>query len=165
MSATVIWQKFARVPTKTVIPGPIVFEGNAPADIGENLPLRAVLESPGRSNRRYRRASGWGRPIPSRDPTEAVFQRQSGSNLLIVGQSEERTLTLLSVALVSLSAQYPPGSARFIMLDSTPPGLPQHEFLQRVIRSVPHEVTQVSNSSLDGTMSGLAEELKQRTDR
>lgn len=148
---------------KNRYPGPIVFEGNAPADIGENLPLRAVLESPAAKPAVPARI--WlGAPNSIKGPTEAVFQRQSGSNLLIVGQSEERTLTLLSVALVSLSAQYPPGSARFLMLDSTPPGLPQHEFLQRIIRSVPHEVTQVNNSGLDRIMNGLAEELKRRTE-
>jgi hypothetical protein len=68
------------------------------------------------------------------------------------------------VALVSLAAQYPPGSARFIVLDSTPPGFPQRDFLQRIIQAVPHEVTQVNNSNLAETMISLAEELKRRTD-
>jgi len=144
-------------------PGPIVFEGNAPADVLENLPLRAALASPAVKPAVQSRA--WlGAPNSIKGPTEAVFQRQSGSNLLIVGQSEERTLTLLSVALVSLAAQYPPGSARFIVLDSTPPGFPQRDFLQRIIQAVPHEVTQVNNSNLAETMISLAEELKRRTD-
>jgi len=144
-------------------PGPIVFEGNAPADVLENLPLRAVLASP--AVRPAVPARIWlGAPNSIKGPTEAVFQRQSGSNLLIVGQSEERTLTLVTLALVALAAQYPPGSARFIVLDSTPPGLPQREFLQRVIQAVPHEITQVNNGNLAETMSGLAEELKRRTD-
>ncbi|HKW30078.1 MAG TPA: FtsK/SpoIIIE domain-containing protein, partial [Verrucomicrobiae bacterium] len=148
---------------KNRYPGPIVFEGNAPADIGENIPLRTTLESP--ATQPAVPARIWlGAPNSIKGPTEAVFQRQSGSNLLIVGQSEERTLTLLSVALVSLSAQYPPGSVRFILLDSTPPGLPQHGFLQRILRSVPHEVTPVNNSNLDETMHGLAEALKRRAD-
>jgi hypothetical protein len=68
------------------------------------------------------------------------------------------------VALVALAAQYPPGSARFIVLDSTPPGLPQREFLQSVIQAIPHQVTQVNNSNLAETMNALAEELKRRTD-
>ena len=118
---------------KNRYPGPIVFEGNAPADMSENLPLRAALASP--AVKPAAPARVWlGAPNSIKGPTEAVFQRQSGSNLLIVGQSDERTLTLLSVALVSLAAQYPRGSARFIVLDSTPPGLPQHEFLQRFSR-------------------------------
>ena len=143
-------------------PGPIVFEGNAPADVSENLPLRSMLESPAEKTAAQSRI--WlGAPNSIKGPTEAVFQRQSGSNLLIVGQSEERTLTLLSVALISLAAQYPPGTARFVVLDSTPPGFPQREFLQRIIRAVPHEVTEVSNSVLPETMSLLAAELKRRS--
>ena len=125
--------------------------------------MHAVLESPAAKPPLPARI--WlGAPNSIKGPTEAVFQRQSGSNLLIVGQSEERTLTVLSVALISLAAQYPPGSVRFIMLDTAPPGLLQHEFLQRIIRAVPHEVVQVNNSNLDQAMSGLTEELKRRTE-
>jgi S-DNA-T family DNA segregation ATPase FtsK/SpoIIIE len=91
---------------KNRYPGPIVFEGNAPADIGENLPLRLALESPAVKPATPPRL--WlGAPNSIKGPTEAVFQRQSGSNLLIVGQSEERTLTALSVAVISLAAQRP----------------------------------------------------------
>ncbi|MGO9587496.1 MAG: ATP-binding protein, partial [Limisphaerales bacterium] len=104
-----------------------------------------------------------GAPNSIKGPTEAVFQKQSGSNLLIVGQSEERALTLLSVALVSLAAQYPKKSARFILLDSSPPGFPQREFLQRIIKAVPHEIIQAHNSNLAEIMSGLAGDLKSRT--
>ena len=168
-------------------PGPFVFEGNAPADVRENLLLNELLKSPGgkpgsggsagrreagemqRSQRRIGKqipatARIWlGAPNSIKGPTEAVFQRQSGNNLLIVGQSEERALTLLSVALVSLAAQYPKKSARFILLDSTPPGFPQREFLQRIIKAVPHEIIQAHNSNLAEIMSGLAGELKSRT--
>ncbi|HUA69315.1 MAG TPA: FtsK/SpoIIIE domain-containing protein, partial [Candidatus Saccharimonadales bacterium] len=143
-------------------PGPIVFEGNAPADVTENLSLRAALESP--AGKPAIQAYVWlGAPNAIKGPTEAVFQRQSGNNLLIVGQSEERTLTLLAVALVSLAAQYPPESVRFFMLDSTPPGFPQHDFLQRIIQAVPHEVTQVNNNNLAEAMNVLAQELKRHT--
>jgi hypothetical protein len=143
-------------------PGPIVFEGNAPADVSENLLLNAALVSPAATSGTPVRV--WlGAPNSIKGPTEAVFQRQSGSNLLIVGQSDERTLTLMSVALISLAAQYPRDGARFIVLDSTPPGLPQYEFLQQILRAVPQEVRRVSSGNLDETMSRLAEELKQRT--
>jgi hypothetical protein len=143
-------------------PGPFVFEGNAPADVRENLPLHELLQAaPVKSTVKAR---VWlGAPNSIKGPTEAVFQRQSGSNLLIVGQSEERELTLLSVALVSLAAQYPKSSARFVVLDSAPHGFPEREFLERVIAAVPHEIIQAGNSTLAETMSGLAEELKNRT--
>jgi len=143
-------------------PGPFVFEGNAPADVKENPALQAVLQA--NSLKPVAQARIWlGAPNSIKGPTEAVFQRQSGSNLLIVGQSEERALTLLSVALVSLAAQYPKKSARFILLDSSPPGFPQREFLQRVIKAVPHEIIQANNSNLAEIMNGLAGDLKNRT--
>jgi hypothetical protein len=93
-----------------------------------------------------------------------VFRKQSGSNLLIVGQSDERALTMLSVALVSLAAQYPKGAVRFVLLDSSPPGFLQRELLQRVILSIPHEIIQVNNSNLGRIMSDLANDLKQSVD-
>src|ERR1035437_8635944 len=140
-------------------PGPCVFEGNAPADVKENPALQAMLQA--KSPKPAAQARIWlGAPNSIKGPTEAVFQRQSGSNLLIVGQSDERALTLLSVALVSLAAQYPKKSARFILLDSSPPGFPQREFLQRVIQAVPHEIIQANNSNLAEIMNGLAEDLK-----
>ncbi len=182
-------------------PGPIVFEGNAPADVRENLLLNELLEAS--RLRGSASSSGTGvppvqsegvsplqqehgrdaRPLDRRDacptgtsriwlgapnsikgPTEARFQRQSGGNLLVVGQSEERTNTILSVALVSLAAQFPKDAARFVVFDGTPPGFPQREFLERVIQTVPHEIVQAGNSNLAEVMSSLAEELKQRAD-
>jgi hypothetical protein len=142
-------------------PGPFVFEGNAPADVRENVVLGELLRTV--PDKPAVRARVWlGAPNSIKGPTEAVFQRQSGSNLLIVGQSEERELTLLVVSLVSLAAQYPKGAARFVVLDSTPPGFPERDFLERVIKTIPHEIVQAGNSSLAEVMGGLAEELKNR---
>ena len=145
----------------TDYPGPIVFEGNAPADVRENLVLRAALQKP--ATQVPAQASVWiGAPNSIKGPTEAVFRRQSGGNLLVVGQSEERTATMVAVALVSLAAQYPAGGARFVVFDSTPPGFPQRELLERIIKAVPHETIQGTNSNLAEVMGGLAEEMKRR---
>jgi hypothetical protein len=138
-----------------------VFEGNAPADVRENALLREQLQM--KSVKPPAQARVWlGAPNSIKGPTEAAFRRQSGSNLLIVGQSEEPALTILSVALVSLAAQYSKGTVRFLMLDSTPPNFPQREFLERVIRAIPHEIVRVKPGDLAETMSGLAQELKNR---
>ncbi|HEV2330206.1 MAG TPA: ATP-binding protein, partial [Verrucomicrobiae bacterium] len=83
-------------------------------------------------------------------------------NLLVVAQSEERSMSILVVALMSLAAQYPREAARFILLDNTPPGFPQREFLQRAVDALPHDVTTAGNAELPEIISGLAEELKKR---
>jgi hypothetical protein len=143
-------------------PEPFVFEGSAPADVRENILLRTQLQA--KSVKPPAQARIWlGAPNSIKGPTEAVFQKQSGSNLLIVGQNEETSLTLVAVALVSLAAQYPKGTARFLLLDSTPPGFPQREFLERVIRAIPHEIVQVKPGDLAETMGGLAKEMKDRS--
>jgi len=142
-------------------PGPFVFEGSAPADVRENLILRDLLQLIPTNVPAQSRI--WlGAPNSIKGPTEAIFQRQSGSNLLIVGQSEERSQTILAVALTSLAAQFPKSGARFVVLDSTPQGFVQREFFDRVIGSAPHEMVQGSNGNLAEIMSGLAEELKKR---
>ncbi|MBC8096485.1 MAG: ATP-binding protein, partial [Akkermansiaceae bacterium] len=142
-------------------PGPFVFEGNAPAEVRENLALLAALESSPVASTAQARV--WlGSPNSIKGPTEAVFQRQGGNNLLIVGQSEERASTILGMALVALSAQYPKGSVRFVVLDSTPAGAPQRDFLDRVIRATPHEVIQVRSGDIGEAMGRLAGQLKEQ---
>jgi DNA segregation ATPase FtsK/SpoIIIE, S-DNA-T family len=80
-----------------------------------------------------------------------------------VGQSDERTLTLLSVALISLAAQYPGKSRASSCSTARRRDLPQREFLERVLQAVPQKVRRIGNGNLDEAMSRLAEELKQRT--
>ncbi len=144
-------------------PGPIVFEGNAPADVRENALLRHLLEA-----RTLLPAAGsrfWlGTPNSIKGPTEAVFRRQSGNNLLIVGQRDEAILALVSLGLISLAAQHAPGGARFIVLDATPPGTPQREYLEKVARSISHPVTLVKQSELPALMKELSGERTRRAD-
>lgn len=149
--------------SRTVYPGPIVFEGDAPADIRENPLLANLLKAesiqPPISPRIW-----LGAPNSIKGPTEAAFHRQSGNNLLIVGQRDEAALAILSTALVSLAAQYPRGAARFVLFDGTPPGSPQREYLDRIIKAIPHAVTVAKNNDLAEIMNGLAADMKTRTD-
>jgi hypothetical protein len=144
-------------------PGPIVFEGNAPADVRENHLLRNILQKPA-SQVPAQSAIWLGAPNSIKGPTEAVFKRQSGSHLLVVGQSEERTTTLLAVALAALAAQFPKDAAQFVVFDSTPPGFPQREIMDRLLASLPHKAVPANNSNLPEVMAALAEELKQRAE-
>ncbi len=144
-------------------PGPIVFEGNAPADVQENQLLRALLEAKVLKPTPAPRI--WlGAPNSIKGPTEVVFHRQGGNNLLIVGQHEETMLGLLSIGLVSLAAQYPLGAARIILCDGTPPGSPQRDFIDRIVRAIPHKITLVKPNDLADIMKDLAAEMKQRAE-
>jgi DNA segregation ATPase FtsK/SpoIIIE, S-DNA-T family len=144
-------------------PGPFVFEGNAPANVDENTTLHALLAA--KTAKPAAQARIWlGAPNSIKGPTEAVFQRQSGNNLLVVGQNAEASLSMLAIALVSLSTQYPPGAVRFVLLDSTAPESPEREFLDRIVQAVPHEIVRVKGGEVAEAMNSLAEELKRRGD-
>lgn len=142
---------------------PIVFEGNAPANVRDNSLLRALLDAksiqPGASPRIW-----LGAPNSIKGPTEAIFRRQSGNHLLIVGQREEAALGMLGVALVTLAAQHPNGSARFFVFDCSAPDSAEAKFLERVVRTVPREIKLVRAGDVDEVMTTLAAEQQQRTD-
>ncbi|HVR36556.1 MAG TPA: FtsK/SpoIIIE domain-containing protein [Methylomirabilota bacterium] len=142
---------------------PVVFEGNSPADVRENPLLNQLLKHPATEPAPAGRI--WlGAPNTIKGPTEAMFQRRGGGNLLVVGQGGETCLTLLSVALVSLAAQYPPRSARFILMENQPPGSAERAFMNRVVRALPHEVQRPKPSEIGSVLSELSEEMKRRTE-
>lgn len=141
---------------------PIVFEGNAPADIRENALLAARLAQRPTASPAIGRA--WlGAPNSIKGPTEATFQAQSGSNLLVVGQRDEAALNLLGLALVSLAAQYPVGGARFVLFHAAAPGTPDGEFIERLLQAIPHEVTVARTHNVAEVMNELSTEFKART--
>ena len=142
---------------------PIVFEGNAPADVRENPLLRAALATPVTAPATTVRV--WlGAPNSIKGPTEAAFRRASGNHLIIVGQREEAALAMLGVSLVSLAAQQPKGAARFFVFDCSAPDSAEAKFLERVVAIIPHEVKLVRPGDVDEVMSALAAEQQQRAD-
>lgn len=84
---------------------PIVFEGNQPADAGKNELLRAALQSFPPSRRNLAPRAWLGEAVAIKDPAAAVLRRQSGSNLLLVGQDETLALGMLANCLISLAAE------------------------------------------------------------
>jgi hypothetical protein len=143
-------------------PTPIVFEGNAPSAIVENDLLAQVLETvpvavpPG--------GRAWfGAPNSIKGPTEAVFHRQSGNHLLIVGQRDEAALSILGVSMLSLAAQYPVGTAKFVLIQSTTPGTSEADLLDRIVAGIPHPVTVSRGPEIPQIMADLSAELKARS--
>jgi len=157
---------------------PIVFEGNAPADVRENDLLRDLLDSEPSApalagvgpaevtEERFtvdRPVRCWlGAPNSIKGPTEVVFHRQSGNHLLIVGQRDEAALTLLGLSLLALAAQYPIGSAKFVFLHSASPGTQDALWIERIIAAIPHEITVVRGQDVAEAMNGIDAELKAR---
>ncbi len=141
---------------------PLVFEGNTPAELERNPLLTRLLE--GDKEQELVVASlgkAWlGEAIAIKDPTAAVFRRQTSDNLLIVGQNDEAALALLTAALVSLALQQP--SAQFVVLDGTAPHQPLAGYLKALSEGWPQAVTWVERAGLSAALAALAEEMNQR---
>lgn len=139
---------------------PIVFEGNAPADLSGNALLRKVFDTAAPAAPAAGRC--WlGAPNAIKGPTEAVFRRQSGQHLLIVGQREEASLTMLGLSLLALAGQYPAGTARFVFLHSTTSGTPEGDLVEGLAAAVPG-LTLVKPNEAASAIAGLNEDLKAR---
>lgn len=97
---------------------PIVFEGNAPADLRKNPLLREAMKR--RPETAPKELHAWlGEPIAIKEPTAAIFRRQTGRHLAIIGQDADAALGVFSSALLSLAAQLP-SSALFLLFTPLP---------------------------------------------
>ena len=136
---------------------PVVFEGNAPAEIAGNMGLAEALAF--RPVVRPAEARAWlGEPNSIKGPTEATFARRSGSHLLVVGQSDDRVSSVLSLAVLSLAAGLPADGARFIVLDSAG----SQGLSGRLKGLLPHDVRVAGPMASAEIFTELASELQQR---
>ncbi len=148
---------------------PIVFEGDAPADLARNTLLHKLLEAPAWPES-PRSAQAWaGDAISIKDPTSALFRRQGGNHLLIVGQNSEAALGVMASTLISLAAQFPPAGsetvrhgARFFVLDGTPEDDPHVGALARVAAALPHQATVGGWREVPEILAVVAGEVKRR---
>ena len=147
---------------KNIAVEPIVFEGNAPANVQDNPLLRSLLAVPAitpiKSPRIY-----LGAPNSIKGPTEAVFHRQSGNHLLVVGQREEAALAILVTAAIALAAQYKKDAAHIFIFDCSAPDSAEARMLERVRAAIPG-VRVVSAAETPQIISELSAELDRRNE-
>lgn len=144
-------------------PPPVVFEGNAPADIRENGPLEQLLAGKAAPTPGATRV--WiGAPNSIKGPTELIFVRQAGANVLVVGQRDEAVLSILALSLIALSGQHAKDGARFVVFDGTAPGSPERDFLHGVAEVIPQGVTLAHPGDAEKVMVELDTERKRRAE-
>jgi DNA segregation ATPase FtsK/SpoIIIE-like protein len=144
---------------------PIVVEGNAPADAAKNPRLAELLASPAGGTKSTGGAVAWlGEPVAIKEPTGVLLRRQSGANVLLVGQQEEAAMGILANAVVGLAAQQPPDAAQFYVLDGSPADSPLAAVFPRVKDAIPHEVKLIQWRGVEEAVNELAEEMQRRRD-
>jgi len=158
---------FAQQPgQRALIPSeePLVFDGNAYAEVAKNKLFKHILESPHWSAP-SRAVSAWlGEPIEIKDPTSIQFRSQAGNNFLIVGQQEEIALGMMTTALFSLAAQYAPGKVNFYVVDFSPADAPHAGFFEQAVGLLPHDVKIINRRGLLPLITKISDEVQDRTE-
>jgi hypothetical protein len=140
----------------------IVFEGNVPADLKANRQLAACLEQPDWPSAAVNPHAWLGEPVAIKNPTAVVFRRQSGANLLIIGQRDVSSLGVIGAAMISLAAQHNPQSAKFVILEGSPADSPWAGQLERVASILPHTHQIIEWRSVPEIIDELARQTQQR---
>jgi len=142
----------------------IVFEGNALADLRQNR--RAMT---------FANAADWpapaaaphiwlGEPVAIKEPTGVIMRRQSGSNLLVVGQRDDVAQSMLAGSLLCLALQYAPQSAQFIILGGSDDDAQTPGGLRDIAAALPHAIRWVESREVPEVMAELAAESQRRID-
>ncbi len=150
----------------------IVFDGNQAADPAGNPLLTELLASGSVGGRELLAPLAWlGDAIAIKDPTAAIFRRQGGANMLIVGQREDLGTSLLAMSIVSLAAGHDPHpggglgrAARFVLLE---PAIAEEKpdfMLANLARHLPHEIESAGRLGVADAVEALALEVKRRLD-
>jgi hypothetical protein len=110
--------------------------------------------------------------VAIKEPTCALIRRQSGANVLLVGQQPEAALGVLATCLVSLAAQHPATgvagdgdgrtATRYFLLDGTPPDSPDAGYWRRLADHFPHDVQTAGPRDAARLIAELDEEVTRR---
>ncbi|MBK8095295.1 MAG: ATP-binding protein [Verrucomicrobiaceae bacterium] len=141
---------------------PIVFEGNMPADVRDNVLLAAALENPPAKAPADPRV--WlGLPNAIKGPTDALFPRQSGRHLLLVGQNDEAIAAIMGLAMIGMTAQHPRDKApAFYLIHSALAETPDFDFLEAAAARSHAKITQ--GHEAPDFISEVHAEMKRRSD-
>lgn len=138
----------------------IVFEGTAPSDLARNPLLRQLMTAPPDLNLKTPLSAWLGEAIAIKDPTAAVFRRQSGNNLLIVGQDDAAAFQMMLAALVSLSPSVGHVEKALQLVVASPLTSEGHAILENLPELLP--VRHVPHRTLPETLIELNADLQQR---
>ncbi|HSU66270.1 MAG TPA: FtsK/SpoIIIE domain-containing protein, partial [Tepidisphaeraceae bacterium] len=140
----------------------IVFEGNAPADVRKNALLEMKLKGAPPAGIPAAAYAWVGEPVAIKEPTSLVFRRQSGANVMLVGQQEEQAMAVMLSSMVSLATQYPGNGAIFYVLDGTPADSYLAGAFESLKPVLPQDVRIIDYRAAGDAMNELAEEMEKR---
>ncbi len=142
----------------------IVFEGNVPADISNNLLLANLIQNPfSNDNPAKQPPLAWlGEPVIIKAPTAVILPRQNGANILIVGQQDFAMCGVLSSVLLSLLAQLSPKASKFTIMDASSADSSIPGKLKKIDSFFPHKCRFAQLNQIPDIVSELALEVHKR---
>jgi hypothetical protein len=153
--------------SKYAVHKPIVFDGDANAEVENNIELMGLLNADNwPPPTRGRSPVAWlGEPIEIKPHTAIPLKRQSRSNLLIIGQNEyeEATVAMLLMTTLSLAAQQPPQATHFVLLNLIDVDAPWFDLPTVLAKSLPHTVSEVKRRGVMSAVSEIRTEIERRT--
>jgi DNA segregation ATPase FtsK/SpoIIIE-like protein len=146
------------------LPPPLVFEGNATADLAEN-PVLAKILAAGRPIEPAKVPLAWvGDPIAITDPTAAAFRPHSAANLLVIGQQEDAALALVAAVTISLAAQAPVSVDPSVrVFDGTPDDAETADYLRKLTTAIGPGCAVIERPEIPASTAALAAEVERRT--
>lgn len=143
---------------------PIVFEGNMPANIRDNTLLAAALATP--PAKAPADPKCWlGMPNSIKGPTEAVFPRQSGRHLMLIGQNEEAMTAIIGLGMLALAAQHPRSAPpQFYLIHSAVSDSAEAVFLETIGKALPAPATLSQGHEAPEMIAEIYAEMKRRGD-
>ena len=141
---------------------PLVFEGNEPAKVNECTQLNDRLSSEWPD--KVRGADAWlGEPIAIKPAVAARFRRQGSSHLLAISRDEQQGVGIMISALVSLSSQYSPAAARFLIVNLTTADSDWNETVENLGSVFPHRAETVSRKRFVPVLQDLVKLIDERS--
>lgn len=143
----------------------IVFDSHAPANITGNRLLTAQVSATERPQRQRNYPAWLGEPVEIKGHTAALFRRQSGSNLLIIGQNEHepKAMAMLLSATLSLCAQYRREDAQFVLLNLSDVDSTWHDLPATLAEAAPHSIKVLGRRGATEAIDTAASELARRS--
>lgn len=145
----------------------VVFEGNAPAEWREDrLSLVVAADAAHAADRSRPGVRIWlGDAVSMKEPTNVLLRRQSGSNIVIVGQRDEAALGISTAALGSavLACAAQRGALRVEVIDGIAPDEPDAGRLAEWHARIGLEGSVKPPRGVAGVLAELADLVRHRT--
>jgi len=141
----------------------VVFEGNRPADVTTSRPLAACLTKAPMADSVKAPLCWVGEAVQIKASPELRFRRQSGTNLVVVGQQQEEALGVLQAITIALAGQLnPTQGGRIVICDGSAEDDPFGETWSRLADELPGDIEVVRPRKVAEALKSLSAEVGRR---